>query len=614
MPTFRVTDPETGRSVRLTGDSPPSEAELEQIFASLEPEPTLGEEIVGGLETAGTVITGAAAEPIAGIIGLGSLPFLAAQESTEASDVGDVVRQVREGLTFEPRTKEGRANLIKISETLKPITDLLQQAEQASGDVGFDLAGPVGGAIGQTIPTAIAELIGGVAGKGIVTAVDRVGDVAEAVPDQRQASILETGEALDVPVLTSDIIPPDSFMGSSLQSLSEKLGPLGSGSARASQQEARQAAVSGIAENLDIDLDTPFAADIVRSINAKSAKRLEQAGIQRRQAIDALNPFGEVPITRTRNAILQQVERQAKLKDVGDEGLVNTLERVQNALEGGNFEQLKDVRTTIIEDLNTIRRSEDQSRLGPLQAVKSAIDKDMVAFARANDRDAAAKWLRSNREFAEELDLTKRTELKRILQSGDATPEKVLPLLRGGKPSELNRLYNALGPKGRTAAQRAIIQDALIKSKFFDADETPNPNAFATQLSKPNTQQAVNVFFRGKEKAEIDGINRLLNATRRAQEAGTVVKTGEQVVPIAAGAIIAQFADTAVGLGAVATASALAKAYESTRFRNLLIKLKNTKPGSPQETRALELAVPAVLAELQAAKTAQQQREETQSP
>src|SRR3990167_7698930 len=46
MATYRVTDPETGRTVRLTGDSPPTEQELEQVFtqtkqgATLEQAPT----------------------------------------------------------------------------------------------------------------------------------------------------------------------------------------------------------------------------------------------------------------------------------------------------------------------------------------------------------------------------------------------------------------------------------------------------------------------------------------------------------------------------------------------------------------------------------------------
>ncbi len=40
MPTYKVKDPQTGKSVKLTGDSPPSEAELTQIFASMTPAPT----------------------------------------------------------------------------------------------------------------------------------------------------------------------------------------------------------------------------------------------------------------------------------------------------------------------------------------------------------------------------------------------------------------------------------------------------------------------------------------------------------------------------------------------------------------------------------------------
>lgn len=37
MPTFQVTDPNSGRTIRLTGDSPPTEQELESIFSGLVP-------------------------------------------------------------------------------------------------------------------------------------------------------------------------------------------------------------------------------------------------------------------------------------------------------------------------------------------------------------------------------------------------------------------------------------------------------------------------------------------------------------------------------------------------------------------------------------------------
>lgn len=40
MPTYTVKDPQTGKTVKLTGDSPPTEAELTEIFASVKPSTT----------------------------------------------------------------------------------------------------------------------------------------------------------------------------------------------------------------------------------------------------------------------------------------------------------------------------------------------------------------------------------------------------------------------------------------------------------------------------------------------------------------------------------------------------------------------------------------------
>ena len=53
-------------------------------------------------------------------------------------------------------------------------------------------------------------------------------------------------------------------------------------------------------------------------------------------------------------------------------------------------------------------------------------------------------------------------------------------------------------------------------------------------------------------------------------------------------------------------ASAFAKAYESKAFRNLLLKLKNSKKGSEKESEILELAGAFVGAAPQVAKTEQE--------
>jgi hypothetical protein len=48
MPTYQVTDPTTGKKLRLTGDSPPTEQELEQIFSSVAPQTAISQPVEQG--------------------------------------------------------------------------------------------------------------------------------------------------------------------------------------------------------------------------------------------------------------------------------------------------------------------------------------------------------------------------------------------------------------------------------------------------------------------------------------------------------------------------------------------------------------------------------------
>lgn len=58
MPTYEITDPDTGKKLRLTGDAPPSEQEIQQVFSEyygvkeVEPEKPQG----GVLEGAGEAL------------------------------------------------------------------------------------------------------------------------------------------------------------------------------------------------------------------------------------------------------------------------------------------------------------------------------------------------------------------------------------------------------------------------------------------------------------------------------------------------------------------------------------------------------------------------------
>ena len=159
MPNYKVTDPKTGVTLTLTGDSPPTEQELNNIFSTyqIEPERSLGDQVVGGLETAATIASGALAEPIAGVAGI-------AQSLNPFADEGagaEAVKATQEALTYQPRTQAGQESLQATGEALKPVGDFFQDIESGLGDYAFEKTGsPAFAAAATAAPTAFLELLG----------------------------------------------------------------------------------------------------------------------------------------------------------------------------------------------------------------------------------------------------------------------------------------------------------------------------------------------------------------------------------------------------------------------------------------------------------------------
>lgn len=197
MGVFIVTAPD-GRKVKLTGDAPPTDADLDEVFSSLPPiegqESSLGDKALGLGETALAMGSSIAAEPLSGLAGLANMAQgnlaegLERQGLDNASDFvkpdlnpGQVVEQTRQDLTYQPRTQEGQENLSAIGETLKPIGDAFNKAETVLGDTVFKATGsPALAAAATTIPTLATEVLGIAAGKGMTKMAQRTKRAREA--------------------------------------------------------------------------------------------------------------------------------------------------------------------------------------------------------------------------------------------------------------------------------------------------------------------------------------------------------------------------------------------------------------------------------------------------
>ena len=194
MATYRVTDPETGRTVRLTGNSPPTEQELEQVFtqtkqgATLEQAPTtrnlfespmariLFPQIGGAFGTAGGMALGGMAG------GVGAIPGGLVGGGTGAG-IGASTRQLLARLTGGgPRTAKEA-----ISHPIGEAT--LEVASQALGP----FAGAISRGLGRAVPAVTA----------------RVGQLISRVPSDaiRRAISRGAGKVLRPEMITKEIQP-----------------------------------------------------------------------------------------------------------------------------------------------------------------------------------------------------------------------------------------------------------------------------------------------------------------------------------------------------------------------------------------------------------------------
>lgn len=127
------------------------------LFEQAQPEPSLGDQIIGGAENIASVLSGAVAEPIAGIAGIVQSVNPFADEGAGA----EAVEATRQALTYQPRTEEGIEQQQAIGEALQPVGEALSSAERFLGDNVLDITGsPALATLAHTLPTVALELLG----------------------------------------------------------------------------------------------------------------------------------------------------------------------------------------------------------------------------------------------------------------------------------------------------------------------------------------------------------------------------------------------------------------------------------------------------------------------
>lgn len=389
------------------------------------------------------------------------------------------------------------------------------------------------------------------------------------------ADVARFAERQDVPLMSSDVAPPETFVGRSAQAAAEKIPITGTGGAREAQQKARSKLVEEYAQKFG----EYSPSDVVESLQRQTSKVKQAAGrvrsgISERMANAQAYPSNAIDAINDEVARLSKSPSGEKLATADNQTIQQLLKYKDDLFADPTFSNLDQLRTTFRENVKGERQVINNRSQAAINRIYSAMTKDMdTSIASTLGGDVLPKWKRANAVYAGEMEKIKKTRIKQVLDKGNITPEVVNNMLYSTKPSEAKMLYQSLDQKGKDAFRSGLISKAWEKSGG-------SPDRFLGQLKE--LDKNLNVAFKGQDKLYLDGLTKYLDYTKRAGQAGILTPTGQSLFQVGVPAAVA--ADVASTSG-LTTAGAflyggMARVYESKPIRNAILRLNGTKKGT----------------------------------
>ncbi|EOW9031122.1 lytic transglycosylase domain-containing protein [Cronobacter malonaticus] len=406
-------------------------------------------------------------------------------------------------------------------------------------------------------------------------------------PEAVQA--IRFAEQNNVPLTTTDVIPPASRVGRAAQTTAENIPFVGTSGMRAAQQESR----SQLVQNFANKFGEYNPAEVVNSLKAKTSGIKQAAGRRLEQVQSAMSGVNIQP-SRAIQQIDDEVSRLQKLGGVADTDTISKLQAYRDELAKGNvdLEQLSNLRSQFRMDVKGERPVMPTRSDAAVQRVYRAMTGDIdSAIGQSLGNDVLRRYRQANAVYADEAAKLQNTRLKNVLMKGDLTPEVVNNMLFSKNKSEIQSLYNSVGQAGRVQMRNGIIGKAMEKSGG-------SPDQFLRQLNIMSNQTGI--AFKGEDAAYIRGLKNYLESTKQAARAGVSTPTGQQAVPLIIGfgtAINPKAAAIGAGYGL------LARMYESKSVRNAMLRLANTPRGSSAFEKAAADVATAIKSLAQGAKS-----------
>lgn len=423
----------------------------------------------------------------------------------------------------------------------------------------------------QGLLSGAAKLVG----RGITAATGKI------APDV-QKTIIRAENAGVIP-MTSDVLPPNNAFTRGLVQGGE--GALyGTGALRGEQYAAR----SRMVENYYNKFGEYNPDEVVRSMTSTLGGRRTVAG----DAIqDITQRMGSAPvnISNATTAIDTSIARLERLGTSADPKLLATLKNLKGELSSPDldFNLFRQHRTAFRSNVQGDAMVFPDQAKAITNMVENAMSRDLrSSVGQVLGPADAAKYIKANSDYHHIYNkaLNKQISNKLNRARNEATPELINSVVFSRNASDIKRIWPSLNDTGKDAVRAAYI------SKIADATDD-SPAKFLTQVSKLKKQaggEVYNIVFGGQQMKELNALYDVLKLTSRADAANVVTQTGQaQANPFRIGTAVATAGLSLIGESGYGT---MMRVYESRTARNALLRLANTKAGTPAYERALNQA------------------------
>lgn len=449
-----------------------------------------------------------------------------------------------------------------------------QPSQQLAGAAG---AGAAAEAAREMNANALTQFGAGLAGGALGA---RAAGTRYQAPQAALPQAVQEAQRRGINVFTTDILPPQGFVGGTVRRAGEAIPFVGMSGPRAAQETQRINAVRQTLDDFGVnpaDLGDQTLAAITADLRGQRGADLKRLTNQKIQVIEGLATGPAVPTTAAQRIIGNEITRLQRADPGTFQPIIDKLQAARGALTGKQLDSIETLRRTyrtMFDDPNLASIRDEGSRV--MQRVYNALNDDMGSYIRQQGGQAQFdQWKTANQNLAAMIGDLEVSTLRNVLNQGEMVPEQVKNLLFSGETGKVRLLYNGLTDAGRANARQAILQRALQKGGDITEPGRFNATAFENELGRLERQ--LGVFFQGADGDAIEGLRRALRLTGQAtaaRQAG-LAPTGQQVLLTA----LAGLATSLAG-GSVLTAAAIMggtggaiRLFESGPVRDALLRL-----------------------------------------